>query len=70
MDSFKVLNWHMSRKVIFICASTLIFVMLDVYWVYPPLFNHLPIIFGWCISFALAGCEIVGLIVEWRYLKA
>ena len=59
----------MSRKIIFIIASVLILIMLDLYWVYPPLFYHLPVIFGWFISCALAGFEIVGLITEWRYLK-
>jgi hypothetical protein len=58
----------MSRKVIFIVASALVFFVVDFNWVYPTLFNTLNQIFSWGIGSTLAGCQISTLVAEWYYL--
>jgi hypothetical protein len=60
----------MSRKVIFIVASALIFFILDQTWVFPSMFAYLPQVLGWFIASALSGVQIVALIYEWHYWGA
>ncbi len=60
----------MSHKVIFIFAAAIIFFVIDLNWVYPPLFNNLPLIAGWLIGSLLAGCQVSALITEWHYLDS
>jgi hypothetical protein len=68
MEPAKVQNGIMSRKVIFILASIVIFFVVDLNWVYPPLFNLLPQITAWATAGALAGLQISILIAEWHYM--
>ena len=59
----------MSRRVIFMVASALIFLVLDLSWVYPLFFDHLGLVFSWVAAFALAGFEIVALLAEWSNIE-
>jgi hypothetical protein len=58
----------MLHKLIYIIASILVFFVIDLSWVYPPLFNYLPQVFSWVIASALIGFEVIILIAEWHYL--
>jgi hypothetical protein len=58
----------MSRKVIFILATVVVFFALDLNWLYPLVFNNLPQISRWVIAFTLAGFEAAALLAEWYRL--
>lgn len=60
----------MARKVVFVFAAGLVFVILDEYWLFPPLFASLPLSFSWFFASLLAGIEVLGLFLEWQYLDA
>ena len=60
----------MSRKVIFIIAAAVVIFVLDLNWVYPPIFNNMPLFFSWLVISALTSSQISILIVEWHYLDS
>jgi hypothetical protein len=59
----------MTRKVIFIIASVLVFLSLDLVWIYPALFNHPPTLLSLAVSSLLLGLESSAIIAEWHFLE-
>ena len=55
-------------KIILFTISVVAAVIINVYFLYPFIFNYAPPVFDWLFAIVLSVGEFVGLIVEFREL--